>query len=235
MEFQNPILVACDVRTLDMAISLLGKIGSHVGGVKIGLEAIYAFGWSEIAQVVRDNCPGLLFLDGKFYDIPNTVKGVTAASHLRAEPDIFNVSGSAGSGAIQEAVRYRGTADVYVVSVLTSMSEEDCQAMHGRPIASQVVYIAGLAKRAGAQGLICSAQHLPLLNELDDLKGLKYITPGIRSPGSDAHDQVQVDTPVNAIRNGAKYLVMGREITESSDPVGTIQRILDDIAAGRGG
>jgi orotate phosphoribosyltransferase len=104
--------------------------------------------------------------------------------------------------------------------------------MYGRSIQEQVLYWAKIAKVAGAQGIICSAQQLPFLKKQEVLEGMKFMTPGVRSPGAATHDQKQVATPAAAILNGADYLVIGREITESKDPVATIEKIQADVLAG---
>jgi orotidine-5'-phosphate decarboxylase len=88
------------------------------------------------------------------------------------------------------------------------------------------------AKTAGMTGLVCSAEELQMLKLYPDLAGLHPVVPAIRPAGSAKDDQKRVGTPAQAIKDGARVLVVGRPIIEASDPVEATKRILDEIAEG---
>lgn len=227
---KNPILVALDYSELQPIRTLLEEIADHIAGVKIGLELIHSLGSERCIDFLSDFGVSEIFYDAKLDDIPNTVAGAARAiARLRVQ--YFNVMAAAGPKAIEEAVANRGDAQVLVVTVLTSLSEEQCLRIFGLPIIDKVRDFALMAAEAGADGLICSAQHLPLLKQLSQLQRLKFVTPGIRSPQVGRDDQSQVETPAGAMNNGAYRLVIGREITKSDNPRQACERILHDIEA----
>jgi len=221
------ILLALDGKNPAAFDGVLAAVAGEIAGVKVGLQMLNFIGPDAVSRL-RNWGFETIFLDGKLYDIPNTVGG--ASDSLRHHSvDIFNVAAACGLASMRAAVANRGSADVYAVTVLTSMTEEDCQLTHGRSIRAQVLHFAQMAQLAGVQGVICSAQHLKFLRDHPELDGLKYITPGVRSPGAAANDQKQIDTPVNAITNGAAFVVIGREVTEADDPLAAVRRINLDI------
>ena len=126
---------------------------------------------------------------------------------------------------IVDTLRPVGTK-VLVVTVLTSIDKETCEEIYTRMPADQVVKLAEIAHRAGAEGLVCSAE------EVGDLRN-KYprmllVTPGIRSVGEDAGDQERIGTPGQAIEDGSNYLVMGRQILGADNPVAEVRRLLSE-------
>ena len=84
--------------------------------------------------------------------------------------------------------------------------------------------MAQLAKNAGLQGVVCSAQEASTLKaQLGE--EFKLVTPGIRLADSAADDQRRIVSPVDAIALGSDYLVIGRPITQSADPLATLNQI----------
>jgi orotidine-5'-phosphate decarboxylase len=59
---------------------------------------------------------------------------------------------------------------------------------------------------------------------------MAVVTPGVRSAGVEAADQKRIATPAQAIRDGANYLVMGRQITRAADPAAAVDQVLFEIA-----
>jgi orotidine-5'-phosphate decarboxylase len=88
--------------------------------------------------------------------------------------------------------------------------------------------LAALAQNCGMDGVVCSAQEAGSLRR-DRGKGFCLVTPGIRLAGDVSSDQRRVVTPVDAIANGADYLVMGRSITGSADPLGTLKEVVHAV------
>ena len=175
-----------------------------------------------------------VFLDLKFHDIPNTVaKAVTAAAELGVW--MVNVHASGGLEMMQKAKQalasYGEKAPLLIaVTVLTSMDQAQLLRLGiEKTPQDQVVYLAKLSQEAGLDGVVCSAQEAKTLKaELGN--NFKLITPGIRPVGADAGDQKRIMTPQKAIDAGSDYLVIGRPITQSDDPVKTLAEINESIA-----
>ena len=107
---------------------------------------------------------------------------------------------------------------VAAVTVLTSLGDDDLSALGvPGPVSDVVRRMAVLAVAAGARGLVCSPQEVAAVRA-EVGPDVMLITPGVRPPGADLHDQTRVATPEEAIRAGADLLVIGRPITGASDP-----------------
>jgi orotidine-5'-phosphate decarboxylase len=111
------------------------------------------------------------------------------------------------------------------VTVLTSMEDEDlAEVSVERSLDDQVLHLATLAKEANLDGVVCSAQEARLLKS--SFGGtFNLVTPGVRLAGAGADDQRRVTTPVEAVSLGSDYLVVGRPITQSPDPLATLKEI----------
>src|SRR5262249_24587683 len=122
-------------------------------------------------------------------------------------------------------------AELYAVTVLTSLSEELVTTVYNRSVKEEVLTLAKLAKEAQMNGVVCSPQEVSMLSKRPELNGLKFITPGVRSIGFDTHDQKRVATPIEALRDGATHLVIGRQITKAADPFLALQALENEITA----
>ena len=115
------------------------------------------------------------------------------------------------------------------VTVLTSLGQDDLEQVGIRDgLESQAVRLAKLAADAGLDGVVASPSELSQLRGLLG-SGMKIVTPGIRPSGSDLNDQNRIAAPAAALQAGADYLVIGRPITASSDPVASLERILREL------
>jgi len=163
-----------------------------------------------------------VFLDLKFHDIPNTVaKAIGAAADLGVW--MANVHASGGTrmmAAAKQALQQRGSAmRLIAVTVLTSMDESDLRELGiQRSLSDHVMHLAQLAKNAGLDGVVCSAQEASALKAALGAD-FQLITPGIRLADSAADDQRRIVTPQDAMRLGSDYLVIGRPITQAADPL----------------
>jgi orotidine-5'-phosphate decarboxylase len=92
----------------------------------------------------------------------------------------------------------------------------------------QVERLARLTRDSGLDGVVCSAQEAAMLKAACG-KEFKLITPGIRPADAAADDQSRVMTPAAAVAAGADYLVMGRPITQSKDPLAALQQFNQQI------
>ncbi|WP_341813710.1 orotidine-5'-phosphate decarboxylase [Wolbachia endosymbiont (group B) of Germaria angustata] len=223
----NPIICALDTQDLNKAISLANALRDKVCMVKLGLEFFAAHGPSGVREVAKCNIP--IFLDLKLHDIPNTVaRTIEAIKILDVEMLTLHISG--GTKMLQEALSIvQGTKIKLIgVTVLTSMSNEDLSELGvAREAKSQVILLAKLAKKIGLHGVICSALEAQEVRQ-ECGKDFKIITPGIRmNRGHD--DQKRTATPKEAINSGADYIVIGRPITESSNPASSAELILKSL------
>jgi orotidine-5'-phosphate decarboxylase len=170
-----------------------------------------------------------VFLDLKFHDIPNTVaKACIAAADLGVW--MINVHASGGASMMSKAKAGLESfgADapkLIAVTVLTSMDEAQLgQVTPNIKVADQVNKLALLTQTSGLDGVVCSAQEAVALREIvnDDFL---LVTPGIRPVGSDVGDQIRIMTPPQAMASGVSYMVIGRPITQSHDPLKTLLEI----------
>ena len=231
----NPIIVALDVDTGERALELASTLAGAVGAVKIGSELFTSAG-PEIVQSVRKT-GAEVFLDLKFYDIPNTVaKSVAAATRLDVQMLTIHTSGGpdmmrAAEEAAQRTAEELGRPAPLVlgVTVLTSFDMESLSATGiSRTPGDQVKHLAELAAKSGLRGLVCSPLEVTALREILPSE-MKLVTPGIRPAGSDAGDQKRILTPKEAIDIGSDWLVIGRPICAAPHPRKAAEEILASI------
>lgn len=224
----NPIIVALDVESADEALSLADRLGTAVDFYKVGMELYAAAGMEVVSELIGRGKQ--VFLDMKFYDIGETVKRATAQVARRGVR-FLTVHGSAT--VMRAAVEGRGSTSLELlgVTVLTSFDEADLADLgYGCKVDDLVALRVRKAIEAGMNGLVCSPLEVGRVRDIAGPDAI-LVTPGVRSAGSSAGDQKRVATPADAIRNGADYLVIGRQITRSPDPSSEAARILDEIAA----
>ena len=216
----SPIFCAIDRPDLKGALALGESLVDAVGGLKVGLEFITANGPAGVRRIVDLGLP--VFLDVKFHDIPNTVRGAIRATgdlgvsmltlHLSGGPAMLEAAVDAVKGINGRRPWLLG------VSVLTSMDDDDLKAVGvSDGTSEQVLRLADLAATAGLDGMICSPKEIAALKARFGDR-LKLVVPGIRPKGSAAGDQKRTLTPAEAIDAGADFLVIGRPITDAPDP-----------------
>ncbi len=229
----NPILVALDVPSLTQAESMARSLKGHVGGYKVGLELLMGEGPESVSRIAKIGLP--VFADAKLLDIPNTAE--RAARQLAAHGARWVTAHASGGSQMIEAVASGliagsedGKAGVLGVTVLTSLDQSDLAALGvSDSVQNHSVELARLARNAGAEGVICSPLEVGTLKVL--FPGILAVTPGIRPAGSDQGDQKRTATPVEALRAGADFIVVGRAITGALDPVASAASIVDSLRA----
>jgi orotidine-5'-phosphate decarboxylase len=169
-----------------------------------------------------------VFLDLKFHDIPNTVaKACAAASHLGVW--MLNVHACGGlemMQAAQEAINTSKNKPLLIaVTVLTSMNQASLnQVGITTDLPTHVLNLATLTQQAGLDGVVCSALEASMLRaQLGN--DFCLVTPGIRPANASQDDQSRIVTPADALRNGSNYLVIGRPITQATDPLKMLESI----------
>ncbi|MFQ7898920.1 orotidine-5'-phosphate decarboxylase [Stutzerimonas degradans] len=230
MTCQTPIIVALDFPSQDAALALAQQLDPALCRVKVGKELFTRCG-PAVVEALRAR--GFeVFLDLKFHDIPNTTAmAVKAAAELGVW--MVNVHCSGGlrmmSTCRETLDKIGGPAPLLIgVTVLTSMEQADLADL-GLDIApqEQVLRLAGLAARAGLDGLVCSAQEAQPLKA--QYPQLQLVTPGIRPAGSAQDDQRRILTPAQAMTAGSDYLVIGRPIAQAADPAQALAAVVAEL------
>lgn len=212
----NPIYVALDTPDVKTARDLAEAVRPHAGGLKVGLEFVSANGPEGIRAIVALGLP--VFLDVKLHDIPTTVAGaVRALAGLGVS--IINIHASGGTAMMKAAKEAAGgKAKIIAVTILTSLDDEDMQAVgFAGDAAAQAVRLARLAKSAGLDGVVCSAHDLKAVRAACGPDFLTVV-PGSRPAGSALNDQKRFMTPAEARDAGADILILGRPVTHAADP-----------------
>jgi orotidine-5'-phosphate decarboxylase len=227
------VIVPLDVPDMESALGLAARLDPMLCRVKVGKELFTASG-PEVVERLHDR--GFeVFLDLKFHDIPNTVAGACRAA-ARLGVWMLNVHASGGEAmmrAAREAVAGVPHPPLLIgVTILTSLGDADLARIGFSGTAEEnVVRLARLTRAAGLDGVVSSAREAPALRRAIGADFV-LVTPGIRLPGSDKGDQARVVTPVEAMRLGANYLVIGRSITHSPDPAATLETIRKSLEEG---
>lgn len=210
----SEVIVALDKNNYSDTISFVRGLDPSLCYIKIGLELFTACGPKIVEDIAALGFK--IFLDLKFHDIPNTVYGAVATA---AKLPIFMINVHAVGGAEMLKAAKRAIDDsqknilLIGVTVLTSSSD-----------AANVIDLAKICKDNNFDGVVCSAQEvIELKNKFG--KNFITVTPGIRSQVANA-DQKRVMTPKDAAATGSDYLVIGREITQSADPIRTLQELV---------
>jgi orotidine-5'-phosphate decarboxylase len=227
MHGRERLILALDMPGKDEALGVARRLAGAVGMVKIGLEAFTAHG-PDLVRAVRDL--GIdVFLDLKIHDIPNTAAGA-AREARKLGARLVTVHALGGAEMVRAAVEgSAGETDVIAVTLLTSMNADTLGAVGlGGTVADAALRLGELARGAGAKGLVCSTHELVRLAPL----GGTRVVPGVRPAGAGAGDQKRVATPVEAVRPGATWLVVGRPILAATDPLAAATAIVAEIESG---
>ena len=228
--FLNPIILAIDTKSDLEAYEISQEVSGYVGAIKLGLEYFDTYGPEGIRKIQEIGIP--IFLDLKLHDIPMTVKK-TIETLSDINPAIINVHAFGGQQMMKYALEGLGEASkntsLVAVTVLTSLNDDDMAILGiNYPVKDLVKNLAKLTKDSGLAGVVCSAEEIVLVRKVCG-KDFIIIVPGIRPEGSQKDDQKRVMTPKQAISLGADYLVIGRPITKSKDPLSKVKEILKSI------
>ena len=225
----SPVIIALDLEHT-LAIDLARRLDPVNCRLKVGSQLFTSAGPKVIEELSMLGFE--IFLDLKFHDIPNTVaQSVKAAANL----GIWMLNVHASGGSIMMNAAKEATAEllepplIIGVTMLTSLSEEDVNEIGIQDISNQALSLASLAKKNSLDGVVCSVNEVRRIKELLG-KDFITVTPGIRSSDSLKDDQSRVSTARNAIENGSDYLVIGRPITQSDNPMKSLDSIIKEIS-----
>ena len=229
---KRKIICALDTGDLEEAKATVRRLSRYAAAFKIG-PALTLQSGLDVVDVLRDEGADRIFLDLKFHDIPNSVgRGVREAAKRGVWMITLHISGGPAmlTAAVEEA-RMHGVdkAPLLIgVSVLTSLDQHALTEHLGvqRTIEEHMVYLSKLGVDCGLDGVVCSVHEIA---EIRKAIGSKVIvTPGIRPSKGDRHDQQRVGDAKTALEAGADYLVIGRALTATDDPV----RALEELGIG---
>ena len=234
MQVRDKLIVALDFSTAEAATQMTDKLRGRVGMFKVGMEAFTAEG-PMLARYLVDSGEKV-FLDLKFLDIPNTVRGACRVA-ANMGVTLLNVHALGGrkmlraalEGAAEGATGDRPRPLVLAVTILTSLAAEDLDEMGiAGPPQIAVLRMARLAQSEGLDGVVASAREVSALRK-ECGPDFVIVTPGIRPSGAAADDQSRTATPQLALNSGADYLVVGRPITAAPDPAAAAGAILEEM------
>ena len=217
------IIVALDSNNLNKTIKLVKILKKDVYAFKIGYQFFYNFGLVGYKKIYSI-CPKI-FLDLKLHDIPNTVeKGLEALFKMKPLFTTIHISG--GDDMMLASRSNKKHTKILGVSILTSLDSKQTKKYYNQKnVLALVKKFALEAKKNKLDGVVCSPQEIKYIRKVVG-KNFIIVTPGIRTSSKlESDDQKRVETPDRAINLGANYLVIGRPITQSKDPLKTLKEI----------
>ena len=226
------VIIACDFSSADAALDFLSKFKEEKPFVKIGMELFYAEGPSIVKRLKERGHK--IFLDLKLHDIPNTVKkSMAVLSSLDVDMCNLHAAGTSAmmTAALEGLTRPDGSRPLLIaVTQLTSTDEQRMrdELLINAPISDVVLKYAQNAARSGLDGVVCSPLEAGLVHSACG-KDFLTVTPGVRFADGDIGDQKRVMTPAEAKRIGSDYIVVGRPITASPDPVAAYRRCVSEF------
>lgn len=222
------IIVALDFSSAEQALILADKLDPMLCRVKVGKELFTATGPQLVERLMDKGFE--VFLDLKFHDIPSTVANACkAAASLGVWMTNVHALGGIKMLAAARNALPSGTTKLIAVTLLTSIGPNDLDSIGlNREPGDVVQKLAWLARDCGLDGVICSALETARLRQIMG-SNFCLVTPGIRPVDFSVDDQQRIATPRVAIQNGADYLVIGRPISQTADPLAMLHRLNNEI------
>lgn len=225
------IILALDNINFNECIHLAKRLNPKQCRLKIGLELFTRYGPTIVESL--QNLGYEIFLDLKYHDIPYQVANacITAANlgvwmctlHALGGKDMLEF-------AANSIANFKSKPKLVAVTILTSFNDLSCKQIGLQEnIDNNVISLTKLAKNCGMDGIVCSAREAKKIRNKYSSENFILVTPGIRMPSDASDDQKRIETPVEAIKNGSSYLVIGRSITTSKDPYLSLNNIIQSI------
>ena len=217
------IIVALDSDDFKKTLNLVKNLKNHVYAFKIGYQFFFNFGLFGYKKIYEAS--PRIFLDLKLHDIPNTVKNGLSAL-LKIKPLMTTIHISGGDDMMKATRISKKNTKILGVSILTSMDKKQTKKYYNQnSILKLVKKFAKLAKKNKLDGVVCSPREISYIRK-EVGKNFIIVTPGIRLKSNiKKDDQKRVESPKKAIDSGANYLVIGRPITKSKDPLRVLKEI----------
>ena len=221
------LCVALDMPTFELNIDLAKKLRDKDIWLKVGLRSYIRDGEKIVKELKEINPNFKIFLDLKIYDIPNTMADA-AESMSNLGVDMFNVHASSGKIAMREVVQRLSNTKkpplVLAVTALTSFDEENFRKIYGKSIEEKATQFAKDAYESGLNGVVCSAHESRLIKMNTD-ENFITLTPGIRLNETN-DDQKRVATVEFAKEEKSNFIVVGRPIYNSKNPLHVVEEII---------
>jgi orotidine-5'-phosphate decarboxylase len=224
----DPVIIALDFESAREADALVSSLGASAGFYKVGME-LYASAGMDYVRGLIDRGKRV-FLDMKYYDIGETVRRAVSVA-ARSGAEFLTIHGV--GQVMRAAIEGRGESNMKLlaVTVLTSFDQNDVRELgYDCALPDLVAQRVRLAMQVGVDGIVGSPVEARAIRAAAGPKAL-LVTPGVRSRGAAAGDQKRVATPAEAVRDGADYVVIGRQVTRSSDPAASLAAIHSELEA----
>ena len=220
---KNKIFIACDTNKISEVRKIINHTKSNklIIGYKFGLEFLNSKKGRNYISKLKNK---IIFGDYKFADIPNTcAKAIKSVSDLKF--DYLTIHVSSGLNALKAAKKVSGKTKLIGVTILTSLDQKLLKEIGFNKDVKKIVYHqAKLASKAKLDAIVCGAQEVKIVKKVFKKE---IITPGIRF-SSNINDQKRTLTPKQAYRNGADWLVIGRDITKGNIKK-NVQTLIDHL------
>ena len=225
MDDPKKIIVALDYEHIDNALALADNLNPELCRLKVGKELFTKYGPEIVIQFQKKGFE--IFLDLKFHDIPTTVyKACISAFSLNVW--MLNIHLTGGLNMTEAAMKAKldceSSSKLIGVTVLTSLSDQDCHNIYGCSRENELLRLKDIAIEADIDGFVCSPYDINVLKDSAKI----YVTPGVRF-GDDKQDHHKVADPKEALDLGSHYLVIGRSITRNSNPNGKLEEIINSL------
>ncbi len=241
-KIEEKVIVALDVDGLEKAIKLVNQLSPPAKFFKVGSQLFTLCGPDVIKFIIQKKAK--VFLDLKFHDIPHTVaRAASAAVDLNVS--MFTIHTQGGLEMLKAAVRAaekrakekrRKKPLILGVTLLTSIDGKilNKELAVRKNVTNYVLHLAGLAKKAGLDGVVCSPREITLIRKKYK-RNFLVVTPGIRTAPLGASfraarvagdDQKRMMSAKEALERGADYLVVGRPITRAPNPLKALKEII---------
>ncbi len=216
LEWKRALKIVRDLHNFFESYPLIVKIGHR----------IYLEKGGDAVRELKEEFPYEVFLDLKLHDIPSVVgRAIEKINELGVNYTTIHLLG--GKEMVREAVSKKGNIKLLGVSVLTSHGEEYREILRSgfRSLRDMVLHLAKTGIEIGVDGVVCSGEEVEFLKRNIN-EDFVAVVPGIRINKDGRGDQRRVLSPAEAVSRGADIVVIGREITQSSNPVYVVERAL---------
>jgi orotidine-5'-phosphate decarboxylase len=224
---KDPVIIALDLDSPREADQLVTSLGDAAGFYKVGMELFAAAGMDYVRCLVDRG--KRVFLDMKYYDIGETVRRAVAVA---AKSGATFLTIHAVPQVMRAAIEGRGDSEMKLlaVTVLTSLDDADLAEMgHPQTVGELVAKRVMQAREIGIEGIVGSPLEAAAIRQVAGPDAI-LVTPGVRSRGAGKGDQKRVATPAEAVRNGADYIVVGRQVTRAADPAAALAEIQAELS-----
>ncbi|PAF42460.1 orotidine-5'-phosphate decarboxylase [Helicobacter sp. 11S02596-1] len=227
------LCIALDLEEKSKNLALLATLKGLDIWVKVGLRSYIRDGVSFIKEIKTIDTNFKIFLDLKLYDIPNTMADA-AFECAKIGIDMLTLHTSSGKVAMQSVMERLSACPkrplVFGVSALTSFDSEGFEAIYNAPLEKHATFLATLGYQSGIDGAVCSVYESQAIKQATH-PGFLTLTPAIRPFNEDKNDQKRTADLTQAKNALADFIVIGRPIYQSKDPLSVVKKILHTIEA----